>query len=82
MCIVLGPDLLGRHGELIVSFWLQARRFPEGSETKLLYEVGLQALLISFVIVTLIAGVNGHQLLACSNGLHCVCRMAMREECL
>lgn len=35
---------------------LQARRFPEGSESRLFYEVGLQALLICFVIVILIAG--------------------------
>eukprot|EP00878_Enallax_costatus_P005388 GHUV01005657.1.p1 GENE.GHUV01005657.1~~GHUV01005657.1.p1 ORF type:complete len:450 (+),score=58.99 GHUV01005657.1:486-1835(+) len=36
---------------------LQARRFPEGSDIKLFYEVGVQALLISFVIVTCIAGI-------------------------
>jgi hypothetical protein len=34
----------------------QARRFPEGSEAKLLYEIGLQNLLISFTIIILIAG--------------------------
>lgn len=35
---------------------LQARRFPEGSEAKLFYEVGLQQLLICFTVVILISG--------------------------
>jgi len=35
---------------------LQARRFPEGSDVKLFYEVGLQQLLICFVVVVLISG--------------------------
>jgi hypothetical protein len=39
---------------------MQARRFPEGSESKIFYEVGLQQLLICFVIVVLISG--GHHL--------------------
>lgn len=34
----------------------QARRFPEGSDAKLFYEVGLQSLLICFVVVVLISG--------------------------
>jgi hypothetical protein len=34
----------------------QARRFPEGSESRILYEQGLQYLLICFVIVVLISG--------------------------
>jgi hypothetical protein len=34
----------------------QARRFPEGSEAKLFYEVGLQQLLICFTVVILISG--------------------------
>jgi hypothetical protein len=34
----------------------QARRFPEGSDVKLFYEVGLQYFLICVVIVVLISG--------------------------
>jgi hypothetical protein len=34
----------------------QARRFPEGSESRILYESGLQYFLICVVIVVLIAG--------------------------
>lgn len=37
---------------------LQARRFPEGSDFKLFYEVGLQQLLICFTVVILISGVR------------------------
>lgn len=42
---------------VVLCFTLQARRFPEGSDAKLFYEVGLQQLLICFVVVVLISGV-------------------------
>ncbi|KAF6255239.1 aquaporin-like protein [Scenedesmus sp. NREL 46B-D3] len=44
---------------LVLLIELQARRFPEGSDAKIFYEVGLQYFLICVVIVVLISGLGG-----------------------
>lgn len=44
---------------LVLLIELQARRFPEDSDIKLFYEVGLQNLLICFTVVVLISGLGG-----------------------
>uniref|UniRef100_A0A383VRT2 Aquaporin n=1 Tax=Tetradesmus obliquus TaxID=3088 RepID=A0A383VRT2_TETOB len=44
---------------LVLLIEMQARRFPEGSDVKLFYEVGIQYFLICQVIVVLIAGLGG-----------------------
>eukprot|EP00879_Flechtneria_rotunda_P012021 GHRR01012555.1.p1 GENE.GHRR01012555.1~~GHRR01012555.1.p1 ORF type:complete len:447 (+),score=108.93 GHRR01012555.1:2005-3345(+) len=64
---------------------LQARRFPEGSDIKLFYEVGVQSLILSFIIVVLIAGkhhtLGWHlphaQVFACAATLSAACCSSM-----
>lgn len=46
---------------LVLLVEMQARRFPEGSDMKLMYEVGIQYIVICFIVVVLIAGdADGH----------------------